>query len=835
MTKRKRDLNAVYISERLRESLRPISRCALTTVVAPMGYGKTTAVNWYLAERAGAEAVKIVRINVYSDNLAIFWRSVQDAFARAGFDMLRDYPCPVDAAGGGLLADDLCHGLAGEVPCYIFIDDFHLLLDQRASAFLCMLANRLPDNVHLIVASRDRFLPDAETVRLGAKVYPLGTEQLRLNHTELSVYAHRCGTELSDAQIDEILYSSEGWFSAVYLNLRTFSEHGVLPSRHSDIYSTFTAAMIDPLPEKRREFLAVMGLADEFTVEMACFVTGDADAKQILSALTEQNAFIKCLEDGVTYRFHHMMKECAERAFAALDGEKQTVYHTRFGEWYEARRRYLHAMTFYRRSGDYDALLRVVQEDAGILLASVAPDAVLKTLAQCPVSTLKRHPAALLVLMRSMFNWRNIPKMMELKGILLAAIGEHPEMPEEERGDLLGECDLIMSFLCYNDISAMSRLHRSASAQMSRPAISIRNEGGWTFGSPSVLMMYYRAPGELGKELAEMYECMPHYYKITNGHGRGAELLMDAEAAYLQGAWEKAAVLLERARADAAGQENMTLCCDFLALRLALCGKGKEGYDFAAKRAALLQKHDGVQVHLLESIAAYFYALQGRPEQAPELFREHKLAEVSFFGPCRPMMSLIEQQVWLAQGEYVKVIAHSEGLLRRCEAMHYGLVGLQARIQLAAAQLRFGQRAEARAALAAALLDAVQDDFWVLFVEQYPALAPLLEGEDWAVCELRLGPFVARILPAGRAFAARLGLRAPAPAPELPLTDRDRELARLVAGRCTNKEIAAALYLSEGTVKQYINQLYAKLDMGGDPRTRRARLAEWYQKNAPRN
>ena len=65
MAKRKRDLNTVYISERLRESLRPISRCALTTVVAPMGYGKTTVVNWYLAEHAGAEAVKIVRINVY--------------------------------------------------------------------------------------------------------------------------------------------------------------------------------------------------------------------------------------------------------------------------------------------------------------------------------------------------------------------------------------------------------------------------------------------------------------------------------------------------------------------------------------------------------------------------------------------------------------------------------------------------------------------------------------------------------------------------------------------------------------------------------------------------
>ncbi|MFR0924751.1 MAG: hypothetical protein ACLSGI_09135 [Butyricicoccaceae bacterium] len=90
MPKSKWNLNTIYISERLQESLRPISRCAMTTVVAPMGYGKTTAVEWYLAERAGAEAPYIVRISVYSGNLAIFWKSVQDAFARAGFAFLRE-------------------------------------------------------------------------------------------------------------------------------------------------------------------------------------------------------------------------------------------------------------------------------------------------------------------------------------------------------------------------------------------------------------------------------------------------------------------------------------------------------------------------------------------------------------------------------------------------------------------------------------------------------------------------------------------------------------------------------------------------------------------------
>ena len=42
---RKLDLNAIYISERVQETLRPVSVSALTAVVAPMGYGKTTAIS----------------------------------------------------------------------------------------------------------------------------------------------------------------------------------------------------------------------------------------------------------------------------------------------------------------------------------------------------------------------------------------------------------------------------------------------------------------------------------------------------------------------------------------------------------------------------------------------------------------------------------------------------------------------------------------------------------------------------------------------------------------------------------------------------------------------
>ena len=819
MPKPKWNLNTIYISERLQESLRPISRCAMTTVVAPMGYGKTTAVNWYLGERAKAETLHIIRISVYSANLAIFWKSTQEVFARAGFPFLREYPCPTDAAGGGLLVDDLCHALAGEAPCYLFIDDFHLLTDKRTSLFLCMLANRLPINVHLIVASRDRFLPAAEAVRLGARVYQIGTEQLRLNHTELAVYAHRCGTELSDAQVESLLYSSEGWFSAVYLNLRTLSERGVLPSRHSDIYATFTAAMIDPLPEKQREFLAVMGLADEFTVEMAQAVTGDADAEQLLSMLTEQNAFVTRLPDGMSYRFHHMMKACAERSFLTMAQETQRLYWERFGFWYEQHRQYLHAIAAYQKSENYDALLRVIRSDAGILLASLKPEVVLDALDKCPAETLKAYPFAILVLMRRMFTWRQIPKMLELKALLLTAIEEHPELSAEERGNLLGECDLILSFLCYNDIRAMSRLHRSASAQMSRPAISIQSSGGWTFGSPSVLMMFYRAPGALESALAEMDECMPHYYKVTNHHGQGAETIMHAEALFCQGRFTDAHIELERAYAQIreSGQVNMALCCDFLSRRLSLHADVEQRYTFAERYADLLRYHDASWLNLWSATSAYYHALRGETDKIPEVFSQHRLSDINMLAPGKPMMEMIENQVYLAQGAYAKVVGRSAGLLAVCEAMHYALVALHVRIQTAAAYARLGKPEEARAELKKALSDADPDGFVMPFVENYGFLQPLLAQEIKS-------ELIAKIAGLGEAAGARSAASA-RPAAFAALTPREFEIVELMTQRLSNREIAERLYLSEGSVKQYVNQIYSKLHIEGDTRTKRKRLA----------
>ena len=63
----------------------------------------------------------------------------------------------------------------------------------------------------------------------------------------------------------------------------------------------------------------------------------------------------------------------------------------------------------------------------------------------------------------------------------------------------------------------------------------------------------------------------------------------------------------------------------------------------------------------------------------------------------------------------------------------------------------------------------------------------------------------------------RLAERAPAEAASLvePLSEREIEILRLVAEGASNKEIAARLFLAEGTVKNHVTGILGKLSVAG--------------------
>ena len=72
--------------------------------------------------------------------------------------------------------------------------------------------------------------------------------------------------------------------------------------------------------------------------------------------------------------------------------------------------------------------------------------------------------------------------------------------------------------------------------------------------------------------------------------------------------------------------------------------------------------------------------------------------------------------------------------------------------------------------------------------------------------EMHLDPQVSRLL------AQRMRAK-PAPDPVEPLTDRERDVLRLVAKGMSNKEIAYELGIAEGTARTYVSNILGKLDL----------------------
>ncbi|MEE2522965.1 response regulator transcription factor [Pseudarthrobacter sp. J75] len=85
------------------------------------------------------------------------------------------------------------------------------------------------------------------------------------------------------------------------------------------------------------------------------------------------------------------------------------------------------------------------------------------------------------------------------------------------------------------------------------------------------------------------------------------------------------------------------------------------------------------------------------------------------------------------------------------------------------------------------------------------AVRSLARGEGW------LDPAVTRMLISE--FAARPPDVLPAPAELSRLTQREREILAIIAGGLSNTEIAAKLFLSEGTVKTHVGRIFAKLGL----------------------
>ncbi len=819
------NLRTLYLSERIREILRHIRSYAMTAVVAPMGYGKTTALNWYLEGQEREHGAVVLRLSVYSDNLQMFRKQFLNAFASTELWVdLQNVDLSENGAELPLMMDLLEEYLqAHPEDHYLFIDDYHLLSSQKVTDYLVEWAKRQPKNFHLIISSRNVFLSRRAVVELGSRLYPISQEDLRLNYTEIASYGRRCGLSLSEDMTEQLLDTTEGWFSGLYLSLRSYLETGVLPDQTGSIYEMMDEVLLSPLPEEEQMFLLSLCLADDFTQEMAAVLSGREDTAALLESMVSKNAFIMILPDHKTYRFHHILKECTQRRLKALPAAGQNAIRRRYGVWYEEHGLFAKAMQAYRLCEDWDGLLRVIGKDQAMELSYFSKETVSGWVSECPETALKQAPLGLLVLIRRYFSWRLMPEMQHLHQVFLEAVEENKELSETERNDLLGECELVMSFTVYNDIEKMSEYHQRANRLMSRPARSIGNRGTWTFGSPSVLAMFHREPGRLDAEIAAMHRSMPYYYRLTEDHGMGAEYMMEAEALFLRGDLKRARIAMEEGRYKAesvAGRQKemrfILLCGLFLKLQLSLLGEEELSDDWYVEETIRLRRfRSPLLLTTLDLCAAWYYAELGMTDRIPEWIRADRLDQTNLLFPAKPVAEIICNCVRLARQDHAGVLAREKEITGLCQVYPYTLCRLYLELQLAQACLGMGQKGSAAEHTRKAVQIAEPDGLILPFA-WHPELAEFLpqtmRGQAFG--------WTARMQSCREEAFCRLTI----PSVLRGLTGQEQKVALLMAEGKRNREIAAELFLGEGTVKQYINHIYSKLKMTGTATEKRTQL-----------
>ncbi len=835
MPKQSPNLQTLYLSERIREIFRHIRTHALTSVVAPMGYGKTTALNIYLDEQEEELGAVVMRISIYSDNSQIFWHQLQNVFSETEvYEEIKKLEFPQNRTGLFFFMEIIEKYFAAHAQeHFLFIDDYHLLTSENASEFLYEIAKNIPQNFHLIVAGRNSFVSKKAELELGGRFFRISQDDLRLNFTEMVAYCKGCGVTLTEDIKEQLFEISEGWFSGLYLCLRGYLESGFIPTQTGSIYDMMDEVLLEPISEKDRMFLLSLCLADEFTEEMAGFLSGKKDVKKQLADAVRTNAFITLLPDHIHYRFHHILKECTRRRFDSVsDGDRQKIL-SRYGQWYEEHALYAKAMEAYRECEDWNALFRIIGKDQGMELTYFTQETVKGWVLDCPGDMLRSEPLALLVLMKQFFSWRLMPEMQKLREEFLQAVEENETLSEEEKNNLLGECEMVMSFTAFNSIKKMSEYHQAARKKMNRPAVTMGRRGTWTFGSPTILAMYHREIGRLDDELLAMHRSMPYYYALTQDHGMGAEYIMEAEALFMRGDLKKSMVAIEEARFKAESisdkekeMRSILLCCFFTELNLAFLGEtgtsesghadgSKDWYDQEAEE--LRKFRSPMLMTTLDLIAAWYFSMVGLPDRIPDWIKEGGVDQANLLFPAKPIALLIQNQAHMAMGDHASVISGKDALAGLCRVYPYLFCSLILELQLAESYRVLGQIDEAREHANVAAEIAEPDGLILPF-------AMIIGSEDILPQSMRkkVHPWFERFDKARRENKNRLTI----PDALKGLTSQEQQVAILMARGKKNKEIASELFLSEGTVKQYINRIYGKLDLVGTSTEKRERISE---------
>ena len=803
--------NRLYFPDRVMKALQGILDHPLTIVEAPMGYGKTTAVR----ERMKTAGAKVLWQRVDHGSTGSFWND----FCRL-FSALDDERSQSLARLG--LPDDsvsrreavrLIEQIELAGPTVLVIDDYHLVDGPEVNGLIELLTENEVDNLHIVLITRFTSFPRLEELSLKGYLRHITKDTFEFTPEETAGYYRACGIRLTDVEAGQLHAATEGWISGLYLFMLEYSAMGGYNPAKS-VYRLVEEAVYAPLAGEMKEFVLTMCIFDSFTYEQVLHMWGRENAAGLLAELTGRNAFVTYDSSSGTYRLHSIFSGFLKEILLKGDTARRQDLYRRAAEWHQSTGDHVAARRFFYQCGDFDSVLLSLEQDRSNDYSAENKELLKKYLAECPVEVKARHHYALLIFALHLFIHNERELFGQVCGEYSRNIAGDISLDDGSRNRLLGEFELLLSFTAYNDLKRMSAYHRKAYALLNRPTSLYDRSVNWSFGSPSVLCLYYRESGKLAEAVADLHEALSCYILLANGHGAGAGEVMEAERYFHMGDLDNAEIAVHRALAGARAHDetNIALCAAYLQARLAFARGDFSGMlDLLSQmRADMTSRKDYHFLHMVEICECGIYANLDQKDRIPAGLLEDGPGSVRLRFPAVPMFNIMYGRVLLINAAYLKLIGSADSFLDLASVFPTLLGQIYTHIYLAAANRELFREEEALACLRRALDIALPDRVYMPFVENGDYIGPLLSklaGEEGC----RDG--IARILALYGTYRKNKEriIREYFTATRPQLTPRETEIARLAATGITNAAIGQRLHISSNTVKMALKSIFAKL------------------------
>lgn len=791
----------LHFSEKLTQKMSNICNYPLTFIEAPSGFGKTTALNYFF-ESDKFEAVPVYKRTFLGDMLSASWNSFCEVIANI------DKECAKVLQNAGtptrenmVYIEEAIQDIECEEETYIVLDNFGDMRTEEMGLFLNTFSRHGGEQLHIVVSTLQLPGDSRGELTQNHQIYFLTVSDFIFSKEDTDEYFKKVGIVLTKQELESVCAITGGWVFALYIQLLAYmkNEYFEKGSLHDLIESTFW----NRLNEDEQSFYISVSAFQSFTVLQAVFVSGRS-ADYVKTHL-KNNGFVHFDTESLSFYFHSILSAYLKQVFSELPLDKQSDIYIKSGLWSEKNNDRLNTLRFYYKAGAYEHIFRMPLTSYEI--ADIASEdtrgMILDILEKTPMEIKIKYPFTMVPFAFALFILHENEKLMTIQ-LQIREIVEKSSLEEKQRNLIYGEMELLLSFLKYNRIDEMNAHHSRALELLGGPAILISTKSTWTFGSPSVLYLYYRESGALDKELEQMDECMPEYYHLTGGHGNGAEFIMRAEAAFLQGEFEQAEILCHRAMfaADSKKQNSIYQCGLFLLARLAMQrGDDKMFADAVrtmSERAA--QNTEDLCRYTPDLAIGFLQANIGRIDLIPEWLCRGDISEQRLTIMAVPFAQMIYSRILLAKKAYKKLLGITSYAMDISSIFPNILPQVYLFIYMAAAHSVMGNEDKAAAALKKALALAMPDRIYMPFVENIVLIGSVL-------LKLQKTNEFEQIFALGRTFESSVkALKSKKPR----LSPREYEVAMLAKEGLTNKQISQRLFVSVSTVKMILSHIFEK-------------------------